>query len=295
MNNPKYNAFLKVAEMGSIKHAADLLGYTQTGMSYLINTLEEELDIKLFVRNYGGTVLTAEGKELLPFIKGICNMENRLYNKVNELKNLDSGRLTIGAPASVHINWLPGMIKMYSALHPGIDIEIKCCDDANLLEEMIYDGDIDCGFIIMPPKKKIETVELIDDPMVAILPMNHPLAKATFFPIDDLDKYPYIDTTVSTDFEVHAVFASHGKKANIAYRLDNEFSILSMVSQGFGFSLYPELLLTNVSFPFIKKRLEIPAFRTIAFAIRSKATSSTAALNFLDTAQIWLRLNEGRR
>ena len=46
MNNPKYNAFLKVAEMGSIKHAADLLGYTQTGMSYLINTLEEELDIK---------------------------------------------------------------------------------------------------------------------------------------------------------------------------------------------------------------------------------------------------------
>ena len=88
------------------------------------------------------------------FIKGICNMENRLYNKVNELKNLDSGRLTIRAPASVHINWLPGMIKMYSALHPGIDIEIKCCDDANLLEEMIYDGDIDCGFIIMPPKKK---------------------------------------------------------------------------------------------------------------------------------------------
>lgn len=295
MNNPKYSAFLKIAEIKSIKHAAEQLGYTQTGISYLINTLEEELDMKLFVRNYGGTTLTSEGKELFPYIKAICNMEDQLYNKVSELKNLDSGRLKIGAPASVHINWLPGMIKMYSALHPGIEIEIKCCDDANLLEQMIYDGDIDCGFIIMPPKKKIETVELIDDQMLAILPMDHPLGKAPFFPIDALDKYPYIDTTVSTDFEIHAVFASHGKKANVAYRLDNEFSILSMVSQGFGFSLYPELLLKNVSFPFIKKRLEIPAFRTIAFAVRSKETSSTAALNFLDTAQIWLRLNEGRR
>ena len=85
---------------------------------------------------------------------------------------------------------------------------------------MIYDGDIDCGFIIMPPKeKKSKLIELIDDPMVAILPYESSPGKSDLFPIDDLDKYPYIDTTVSTDFEVHAVFASHGKKANIAYRL----------------------------------------------------------------------------
>ncbi len=87
--------------------------------------------------------------------------------------------------------------------------------------------------------------------MVAILPMNHPPGKSDLFPIDDLDKYPYIDTTVSTDFEVHAVFASHGK-ANIAYRLDNEFSILSMVSQDSIQSL-SRIAAEKRFFPFIKK------------------------------------------
>ncbi len=154
MNNPKYNAFLKVAEMGSIKHAADLLGYTQTGMSYLINTLEEELDIKLFRQKLWRYRPHRRRQGIASFYQRHLQHGKSAVQQGQRTEKPDSGRLTIGAPASVHINWLPGMIKMYSALHPGIDIEIKCCDDANLLEEMIYDGDIDCGFIIMPPKKK---------------------------------------------------------------------------------------------------------------------------------------------
>lgn len=159
MNNSKYNAFLKIVETGSIKKSAELLGYTQTGISYLINSLEEELDIKLFVRNYGGTVPTSEGKALLPYIKTIFNSENKLYNKVHKLKNLDSGLLKIGAFTSVHMNWLPGMVKQYLLAHPRIEVDIKCCDNFSLLEEMIYSGEVDCGFIIMPAKENIENTK----------------------------------------------------------------------------------------------------------------------------------------
>ena len=54
MGNQKYDAFLKVAETGSFKQAAHDLGYTQAGISYLVSTLERELDVPLFVRDYGG-------------------------------------------------------------------------------------------------------------------------------------------------------------------------------------------------------------------------------------------------
>lgn len=142
MPNPKYEAALAVVEMGSLKKAAESLGYTQTGVSYLINSLEEELGVELFVRNYGGTVLTAEGKLLLPYIRSVCNCENLLMNKVHEIKNLSSGLLRIGSFSSVHTNWLPAMVKEYQKHYPGVEVEMKCCDDYDRLEEMICSGEV---------------------------------------------------------------------------------------------------------------------------------------------------------
>ncbi len=51
MDIQKYEAFIKTAELGSIKKASEALGYTQAGLSYIIKTLEEELDISLFFRD----------------------------------------------------------------------------------------------------------------------------------------------------------------------------------------------------------------------------------------------------
>ena len=72
MANQKYEAFLHIAETGSFKQAAHDLGYTQAGISYLISSMERELGIPLFVRDYGGAHLTSEGAELLPWIRNIC-------------------------------------------------------------------------------------------------------------------------------------------------------------------------------------------------------------------------------
>ena len=71
MGNQKYDAFLKVAETGSFKQAAHDLGYTQAGISYLVSTLERELDVPLFVRDYGGAHLTSDGADLLPDRKSV--------------------------------------------------------------------------------------------------------------------------------------------------------------------------------------------------------------------------------
>lgn len=283
MYDPKYQAFLKIAETGSIKKSAELLGYTQTGISYLINTLEEELNIKLFIRNYGGTLLTSEGAAILPYIKSIINIENDLYNKIHELRNLDSGILRIGAISSVHISLLPQILKEYSSRHPGIEIRLKCYDDDKKLEAMVLSDELDCVFFIAPAKGKLETMDIYEDPIVVILPPDNPYADKKSFPVSQLCAFPYIDSEIGPTPEVDAIFAKHGIRPNIAYSLNSDFGVISMVSNGFGISLFPELMLKNVASPLIKKPLSIPASRKISLAIRSKATASSAAAQFIET------------
>ena len=74
----RYEAVLKAAETGSFKEAARELGYTQAGVSYAVGALERELGVSLFVREYGGVRLTADGEALLPWMQDVCNAERHL-------------------------------------------------------------------------------------------------------------------------------------------------------------------------------------------------------------------------
>ena len=65
------DVFVCVAETGSFKAAAEELGYTQAGISYLVNALEKELGLTLFLREYGGVHLTTEGREVLGLVQAI--------------------------------------------------------------------------------------------------------------------------------------------------------------------------------------------------------------------------------
>ena len=295
MNQPKYTAFLSIAETGSVKKTAELLGYTQTGVSYLINSMEEEWGIKLFVRNYGGTVLTAEGEVLLPYIRSVCSCEGLLLNKVRELTNLDAGLLRIGTFSSVHINWLPEMVKEYTEKHPGIEVEMKCCDDYDRLEDMICTGEVDCGFVNLPCKRKLKVEELYEDPVVAVLGREHPLAGQAEFPVRELDQYPYIGSLVNSDPEVEAIFSRYNKKPNVAHWVDNDFTMLSMISSGYGFAIFPELLLEHLDFSAVTKPLSPRATRKIAFAARVAGPASQAVKSFQETAFDWVRRWEAKK
>ncbi len=77
MDSLKCRAFLAVAELGSMSAAADTLGYTQSGITRMIHSLEEELGFPLFIREKSGVVLTGNGKEMLPAIHDIVRADER--------------------------------------------------------------------------------------------------------------------------------------------------------------------------------------------------------------------------
>lgn len=180
MNIQKYMAFVKTVEYGSFTRAAEMLNYSQSGISRMINDLEKEWKVVLLERGKSGVKLTSAGMKLLPCAKNVCMEYEKLQMEVDELNGLQSGLIRIGTFSSVATHWLPNIIKNFQQAYPGIDYELLLGDYTEI-EEWIADRRVDCGFLRLPTCPKFETCFLEQDRLLAILPENHSLAKYESF------------------------------------------------------------------------------------------------------------------
>ena len=284
----KYEAFLHVAETGSFKQAAHDLGYTQAGISYLVSSLEKEIGIPLFIRDYGGVHLSAEGRDLMPWIRNVCNNERQLNSRIAELKHLESGVVRVAAFTSVSIQWFPGIAKTFLHDYPGIDLQLICMDNETELEQAVWRGDADCGFFVAPVKQALEAFPLHSDPLMVLLPPNHALAHADHAPARTLAEEPYIRLQNGTLSEMEAVFRNNGVQPRVRFTIDNDYAVMSMVSAGLGFSVLSSLLLDSTPFPLAVIPPQVETRREIAIAVRSMETASVATRAFVQTTRDWV-------
>ena len=191
MGIQKYLVFIKAVEYGSFTKAADVLGYSQSGISRMINDLEREWKVSLLERGRSGVHLTSDGKELLPYAKNICSEHEKMMMQVDELHGLQSGLIRIGAFSSMATHWLPDIIKNFKEDYPHIDYELFLSDYSEI-ENWIFEGRVDCGFLRLPVRPEFETVFLEEDRLLVILPENHPLADCERFPAKALCDEPFM-------------------------------------------------------------------------------------------------------
>ena len=121
LNIGKYIAFVKTVEYGSFTKAAEILNYTQSGISRMVNDLEKEWNVVLLERNKSGVKLTSDGMKLIPYAKSLCREYENLQMQVDELNGLQSGLIRIGTFSSVATHWLPNIIKAFQKDYPNID------------------------------------------------------------------------------------------------------------------------------------------------------------------------------
>ena len=102
MSIQKYEAFIKTVEMGGLTKAAEALGYTQSGISHMIQSLEDEVGASSMHRDRAGIRMTSVGEQLLPYFTEVCASERKLEGKIRDILNLESG-----LSASVHLQVFP--------------------------------------------------------------------------------------------------------------------------------------------------------------------------------------------
>lgn len=277
----KYMAFIKTVEYGSFTKAAEILNYSQSGISRMINDLEQEWNITLLERNRAGVKLTSDGTSVLPYAKSLCEDYQKLQMQVDDIQGVQSGIIRIGTFSSVATHWLPNIIKAFQKDYPGIDYELLLGDYTEI-EEWIAQGRVDCGFLRIPTNPDFDTIYLERDKLLAILPENHPLTQYENVPIAKLCQEPFMLLEKGAKAEISEVFERNGLVPNTHFTTWDDYAVMSMVESGLGLSILPQLILKRIPYHIVTKELDVPAYRDIVFAFRDRKTTSLAVKRFLD-------------
>lgn len=153
------------------------------------------------------------------------------------------------------------------------------------IEKWILEGRVDCGFLRLPTKHCFETILLDRDPLLAVLPENHPLALCEKVSVEALCDDPFLLLEKGSKAEVSGIFERSGLEPNVHFTTWDDYAIMSMVESGLGISILPELILRRIPYRIIIKELQVPVYREIGLAMREKSTAPLAVKRFLDYLQ----------
>lgn len=284
----RYEVFVKVIECGSFTRAAEELGYTQSAVSQLVHTLEEELSTVLLRREKSGVELSPDGEEYMPFIRSICSAHSELRVKCDEMRGNLSGIIKVGTFTTVSRYWLPRLISEFRKKYPFVQFELLQSDYKGI-EKRIRGGFIDCGFTCYKEIKGLSVTPLREDELLAVVPVGHRLAERTCVTLEELAAEPFIlldegEWSISMD-----AFRAASLSPDIQYKVTDDYTVISMVEEGLGVSLLYESVLKSEGIRVKSLRVTPPPRRTTALACRNKNTLSATARRFIDFVAEYFR------
>ncbi len=282
MNLLKYMAFVKTVEYGSFTKAAEMLHYSQSGISRMIADLEKEWGLSLLERSRAGVRLTAEGALLLPFAQNLCREYERLQMQVDEMRGLQRGLIRIGAIASTATHWVPNIVRAFQRDFPNIDYELLL-GDYEEVGKWVMEGRVDGAFTVLPVTEELEVIPLEKDELVAILPREHPLAAQETVALEALCQDPFLMLEIQADkpSSIQSLFLSRGLTPKVFFTTWEDYAIMTMVEKGLGVSILPSLILRRTPYHLAIRPLAEPAYRQLGFVLRSREESSLAMKRFL--------------
>ena len=283
-------ALKAIADEGSFGRAAEKLGYTQSAISQQIATLERIVGLRLIERPGGPRPisLTEAGSILLRHADAIQARLLAAKADMSALEAGDAGRLRVGTFQSVGAKIIPRLLRRFSESHPQVEMVLRESQDESELLEMIERGDLDLTFWTLPVAAgPYETVELLHDPYVLVVPSDSPLAALERAPtLKEIVLHPIIGFNHSSAMDhVESQLSSTGRSPNSGFRSDNNGTVQGIVGAGVGLAVSPKLTVDedDPSVAVIDLHGRIPP-RVIGLVWHSDRHRSAAAEAFTESA-----------
>jgi molybdate transport repressor ModE-like protein len=278
----------EVADHGSFSAAAESLSYTQSAISQQIAALEREAGTQLVTRGSRGIKLTEAGEALVRHADAILTRLADAEAELEAIAGLRGGRLRMAAFPTVGATLMPLAIATFRERHPDVELTVRQLEPEDSLP-LLKCGDIDIALTIEPSaldeSEGLDSTFLLDDPMFAALPLNHPLADKSRVRLKDLANDSWIGTTdaCSCGALVRNQCIRMGFEPNITFESDDYLAIQGLIAAGVGVALIPTLALTTVREDIVIRDLGADApVRQIAAATLPGAQRSPAARAMLD-------------
>lgn len=280
MDIARYRAFVQAVDKGSLSQAARALNYTPSGVSQLISALERDLGFAVLDRSKQGVRITTSGETLLPIARAIVQEEDHLLEVSGEINGVTMGSVTIGSYPSVAANWLPKVIKDFHLSYP--DIEIRVMEGIHQeIDDWLRSFQVDVAFLTQGADMPYEWTPLAADPMVAVLPPDHPLAHASSYPIERVAVEPFIMPGLGHDIDTMRLLDEHGIKPHIVVETIENASMLAMVEEGMGMSVVNSLLTKRHDFDVARVPVHPAAQIMFGIATVSRENASPAVRHFI--------------
>lgn len=182
-------SFIKAAEMLSFSDAAKALNIAQSSLSQQIKQLEDELDVKLFLRNSHSIALTEAGKVMLPFALRTIHDAQTCTDRIRDLQKLLTGSLCIGVTYSFS-PILTETVISFMKLYPHIKLNI-IYEPMNKLMELLAKRQLDFVLAFKPtqPIADVESHTLFQNRLSAVVSATHQLASKEKVTLSELEKY----------------------------------------------------------------------------------------------------------
>jgi DNA-binding transcriptional LysR family regulator len=236
--------FVAVAEEMSLRRAAERLHIAAPPLSVQIRKLESEIGADLLARAGRGIKLTEAGQVFLEQARKTLANAQRGVELARQAANGEIGHLSIGYNAPTGFRVFPKVLSSFRKQWPSVHLTFHVHTISQQLEGLLH-GTLDVGFVWLPiPHEEFDVHELVHEPLHAVLPAGHRLAKKQAVTIRELSGEPLVLLPRTHDPEtVHQIeqlFRKADAVMNVAYELDNSLSMINFVAMGCGCSLMPE-------------------------------------------------------
>lgn len=280
MDTDKCRVLLNVLETGNFSKTAQQLGYTPSGVSRMMNALEEETGFKLLYRSKYGIHATLQCESLLPIIRELAHWSDQYYETAEALLGLKRGHLTIGVSNPFDYSWLTPIFREFHEEYPDVKmrfIEDKSTNLYHALNEYRADLCIVSKRSFDTPFKTLKREE-----MVAWIPTSHPLAKKKSITLDVFEEETYISTFGDEDTDNTLIFKNEGITPNMKFSTSGSYSTWCLVEAGLGISMEGENVASQWSGHVVIRPLSPRRYVDVGVIFHDKSYQSPATQKFLE-------------
>lgn len=290
LNVNRLRILREVAARGSFSAAADALSYTQSAVSQQIAALEAEAGTALLERRSRGVRLTAAGEALVVHTDGILARLEAAEADLAAIAGLRGGWLRMASFPTAGATLMPLAIAGFRVAHPGVELTLAEGEPEEIIPRLRA-GEFDLALLFEfagvseSLVRKLDRVELLEDPMYVALPRDHRLTRKVALRLEDLKAEAWIQTSASSPCARHVVRSCHaaGFEPQVSFESDDFQTVQGLVAAGVGVALIPELALSNVREDISIRTLSpSPPVRTVIAATAHGSRMTPAAAAMLD-------------
>ncbi len=236
---------LEVAKEKNFSKAANNLFITQSNISQQINSLEQELDTKLFVRDQHGVKLTEDGKKFCINAQKIVDEIDNLMISFNKNTNIDKEIIKIAVFPFANKVGITSVITDFFNINANLLMSIKVVDNYDAYYGL-ESGELDFAIVKIRPEEKsskYEYVFLSEEKLCLLVNKDNRLANKKTIKAEELSELPLLmaDSSSSIYNDVRKVYKELGASFNVIFETTNDIELLNeMIANNYGVTIATE-------------------------------------------------------